>query len=58
VNLDSDIPSINADRSQMEQVFLNIFKDSKEVVPVNGHLKITTQMNPVAVTFEDDGPGL
>ena len=58
VNLDSTIPEINADRSQMEQVFLNIIKNSKEAVPVNGHLKITTKNNPVAVIFEDDGSGL
>ena len=58
VNLDNTIPLINADRSQMEQVFLNIIKNSKEAVPVNGHLKITTQKNPVAVIFEDDGTGL
>ncbi len=58
VNIDNTIPLIKADRSQMEQVFLNIIKNSKEAVPVNGHLKITTQDNPVAVIFEDDGPGL
>jgi nitrogen fixation/metabolism regulation signal transduction histidine kinase len=58
VNLDSTIPLIIADRSQMEQVFLNIIKNSKEAVPVNGHLKITTQKSPVTVTFDDDGPGL
>jgi len=58
VNLDSTIPLINADRSQMEQVFLNIIKNSKEAVPVNGQLRITTQKNPIAVIFEDDGPGL
>ncbi len=57
-NLDSAIPLINADRSQMEQVFLNIIKNSKEAVPVNGHLKITTQKNPATVIFEDDGTGL
>jgi nitrogen fixation/metabolism regulation signal transduction histidine kinase len=58
VNLDSTLPLIIADRSQMEQVFLNIIKNSKEAVPVNGHLKISTRKNPVAVIFEDDGPGL
>jgi nitrogen fixation/metabolism regulation signal transduction histidine kinase len=58
VDMDRTIPLINADRSQMEQVFLNIIKNSKEAVPVNGHLKITTQMNPAAVVFEDDGSGL
>jgi nitrogen fixation/metabolism regulation signal transduction histidine kinase len=58
VNLDSTIPFINADRSQIEQAFLNIIKNSKEAVPVNGHLKITTQKNPVAIIFEDDGAGL
>jgi nitrogen fixation/metabolism regulation signal transduction histidine kinase len=58
VNLENSIPLINADRSQMEQVFLNIIKNSKEAVPVNGHLKITTQKNPVTVIFDDDGTGL
>lgn len=58
VNLDSAIPLINADRSQMEQVFLNLIKNSKEAVPVNGHLKITTRKNPVTVIVEDDGAGL
>ena len=58
VNLDNTIPLISADRSQMEQVFLNIIKNSKEAVPVNGHLKIITQNNPVAVVIEDDGTGL
>ncbi len=58
VNLNSTIPFINADRSQMEQVFLNIIKNAKEAVGVDGHLKITTQKNPVAVIFEDDGSGL
>ena len=57
-NLDSAIPLINADRSQIEQVFLNIIKNSKEAVPVNGHLKITTQKNPATAIFEDDGTGL
>jgi nitrogen fixation/metabolism regulation signal transduction histidine kinase len=57
-NLDRAIPLINADRSQMEQVFLNIVKNSKEAVSVSGHLKITTQKNPAAVIFEDDGTGL
>lgn len=58
MDLDITIPLINADRSQMEQVFLNIIKNAKEAVPVNGHLKIITQKNPVAVIFRDDGPGL
>lgn len=58
MDLDCTVPLINADRSQMEQVFLNIIKNAKEAVPVNGHLKIITQRNPVAVIFQDDGPGL
>jgi nitrogen fixation/metabolism regulation signal transduction histidine kinase len=58
VNLDSTLPLIVADRSQMEQVFLNIIKNSKEAVALNGQLKISTKNNPVSVLFEDDGPGL
>jgi two-component system nitrogen regulation sensor histidine kinase NtrY len=58
LDLDSSSPIINADRSQMEQLFLNIIKNSKEAVGNNGHIYVSTKTNPVSVLFGDDGIGL
>jgi nitrogen fixation/metabolism regulation signal transduction histidine kinase len=58
LDLDSSSPVINADRSQLEQVFLNIIKNSKEAVGINGHLTVSTKTNPVKIVFSDDGTGL
>ncbi len=58
MKLDSSAPVINADRSQMEQVFLNIIKNSKEAVGSNGHICVSTTANPVSIVFSDDGTGL
>jgi len=58
LSLDNGSPQLIADRSQMEQVFLNIIKNSKEAVGINGHINVSTRSNPVKIVFEDDGPGL
>lgn len=58
MNLDIDSPVIYADRSQMEQVFLNIIKNSKEALGNNGHITVSTKSNPATIVFEDDGTGL
>jgi signal transduction histidine kinase len=58
IHLDSHSPIISADRSQMEQVFANILKNSIEAVGVNGQIKVSTSGSPSIVRFEDDGPGL
>jgi two-component system, NtrC family, nitrogen regulation sensor histidine kinase NtrY len=58
LSLDSTSPAVNADRSQMEQVFTNIIKNSLEAVPKGGRISISTTANPATVIFEDDGCGL
>lgn len=58
INLDSTSPVIIADRSQMEQVFLNIIKNSKEAVGNNGHITVSTKARPVTIEFTDNGTGL
>jgi nitrogen fixation/metabolism regulation signal transduction histidine kinase len=58
INLDNSLPLINADRSQMEQVFLNIIKNSKEAVGNYGHITVSTIANPVTIEFTDNGTGL
>lgn len=58
LEMDSSLPFIDADRSQMEQVFLNIIKNSKEAVGNNGHIHVSTKKNPNTIVFGDDGSGL
>jgi nitrogen fixation/metabolism regulation signal transduction histidine kinase len=58
LDLDSFSPIINADRSQMEQVFLNIIKNSKEAVGINGQITVSTKTNPLTIVFGDNGMGL
>jgi nitrogen fixation/metabolism regulation signal transduction histidine kinase len=58
VNLDSSSPIISADRSQMEQVFSNIIKNSAEAVGHDGQIYISTKIKPVSISFEDNGTGL
>jgi signal transduction histidine kinase len=58
MDLHSSSPIINADRSQMEQVFLNIIKNSKEAVGINGQITVSTKTNPLTIVFGDNGTGL
>jgi nitrogen fixation/metabolism regulation signal transduction histidine kinase len=58
VNLDISSPLIYADRSQMEQVFSNIIKNSAEAVGSDGEIRVSTQTKPVSIHFEDNGTGL
>jgi two-component system, NtrC family, nitrogen regulation sensor histidine kinase NtrY len=58
INLDESSPIISADRSQMEQVFSNILKNSVEALPVNGIIKVSTDLAASCIMFEDNGPGL
>ena len=58
VSLDSSSPLIFADRSQMEQVFSNIIKNSAEAVGQNGQIHISTKIKPISISFEDNGTGL
>ncbi len=50
--------SISADRSQMEQVFTNIIKNSIEAIKGSGNITVTVKTSPVSISFEDDGVGL
>lgn len=56
--LDDHFPLISADRSQMEQVFSNIIKNSIEAIRNNGHIAISTSASLSSICFEDDGTGL
>ena len=51
-------PVIFADRSQMEQVFINILKNSIEAIKSEGHITVALKNNPISICVEDDGAGL
>lgn len=40
--LDKDIPSLNIDKNKIEQVFINLFINAIDAMPVSGKLKIRT----------------
>ena len=58
VNFDISSPVIHADRSQMEQIFSNIIKNSAEAIGTDGEIQVSTQIKPVSIHFEDNGAGL
>jgi two-component system nitrogen regulation sensor histidine kinase NtrY len=49
---------ISADRSQMEQVFSNILKNSIEAIKSDGHITVSVKANPDRISFDDNGSGL
>jgi nitrogen fixation/metabolism regulation signal transduction histidine kinase len=51
-------PKLLADQSQMEQVFLNIIKNSIEAVGPSGHIRVITKTDPLTISISDDGQGL
>jgi len=55
-----DIPIVQADGRQMEQVFLNLFLNAIQVMDRKGTVTIGTraQGRQVAVTVKDTGPGI
>ena len=52
------LPVISADRSQMEQVFVNIIKNSIEAIDGDGEIIVTIKSDPLCITFEDNGKGI
>ena len=49
---------IHADAIQMEQVFVNIIKNSLEAIKDEGIIKISTTQNPICIKIEDSGEGI
>ncbi len=50
--------TIEADPVQLEQVFVNIIKNSIEAIENNGTIAITSGINPKSISIIDDGKGL
>lgn len=58
----NEIPSINVDVNQIEQVFLNIIINAVQAMPSGGNIKITTEYlnadDLVQISVEDFGEGI
>ncbi len=61
LDLAKDLPIINSDRGQLQQVFLNILNNAMAAVSDEGRIAITTwekDSDTVAATIEDNGCGM
>jgi len=58
LDLSESSPALLADQSQMEQVFINLIKNSIEAIGSKGTLMVCTLTDPVRIRICDDGPGL
>jgi signal transduction histidine kinase len=56
------LPTIEADRESLQQVFLNLINNSIEAMPVGGRIEITTGVDvpsgKVEIVFRDSGAGI
>ena len=50
--------NINADQAQMEQVLINIIKNSIEAIENQGWISLTTSQSPTRLIIKDNGQGL
>lgn len=59
-DLDPSLPNIVADADQLQQVFLNIFLNARDVMPDGGELRVSTRSldSEVEVEISDTGPGI
>jgi PAS domain S-box-containing protein len=59
-NLAADLPNINGDMSQIQQVFLNMITNARDSMPGGGEITITTRSSgrEVLILFSDKGCGI
>lgn len=58
LNLTDKNDIIHADGIQLEQVLVNIVKNSYEAIGANGNITIITLETPKTIIIEDSGPGI
>jgi two-component system NtrC family sensor kinase len=61
-DLDKNIPPVNGDPNELQQVFLNIIVNARKAMPGRGRLTVTTSTDDargsVSVSFADTGIGI
>ncbi len=60
-NYAADIPAVEADSAQLQQVFLNILLNALEAMPQGGRLEVTTERSTpdqLAISIRDSGNGI
>jgi len=62
INLDTDLPDVEADRDSLQQVFMNIINNSVEAMPEGGRIEIVSHLNrhqgAAELTLRDTGIGI
>jgi two-component system NtrC family sensor kinase len=61
LELDEDLPAIESDRGQLQQVFLNIVNNGLDAVKDGGHIGVRTSRkdaHTISVAIRDDGHGI
>jgi two-component system, NtrC family, sensor kinase len=60
--IDPDIPVINADQNQLQQVFLNLLLNARDAMPEGGEIEVMTRYDALAdeiiVEVRDTGTGI
>ncbi len=59
-DLGENLPKLNIDRAQIQQVFFNIISNAIEAMPKGGELQVTTSQTDtfISITFKDTGVGI
>jgi len=60
LELAQDLPSLQTDRAQLQQVFLNLLNNALDAVEEGGHLRLESWRDDgeVVVSVADNGPGI
>lgn len=63
LQVDPELPEVRLDANQMQQVFVNLISNAAQAVQASGRdgnvwIRVTRWLDGIAVTFEDDGPGI
>jgi two-component system NtrC family sensor kinase len=60
--LNPDLPTIQSDAAQIQQVILNLFNNAIDAIGRNGHITVKTgyeaETDMVSISLRDDGPGM
>jgi len=61
-DLAPDLPTVQSDASQLQQVILNLINNAIDAIGRNGHITVSTDFEAetrmVSISIRDDGPGM